>query len=76
MDLHVFYHKGLLEYLEVFQYLLTLFVNHKQFTNCKINNNMGEMGEYYKHHFGKTKFQNPLVSDTKIHNPLSIKNLI
>ena len=58
------------------QYLLTLFVNHKQFTNYKINNNMGEVGEYYKHHFGKTKFQNPLVSDTIIHNPLSVKNLI
>ena len=58
------------------QYLLTLFVNNKNLTKTNINQNMGEYGKYYKHYFGKTKFQSPLVSDTSIYNPNSIKKLV
>lgn len=43
------------------QYLLTLFVNNNNLKKQNLNSNMGEMGKYYKHYFGKTKFQNPLV---------------
>lgn len=58
------------------QFLLTLFVNNKGLTKHNLNSNMGEMGEYYKHYFGKTKFKNPLVSETEIFNPFSNKNII
>lgn len=58
------------------QYLLTLFANHNKLTRFNINKNMGEIGKYYKHYFGKTKYQSPLVSDLSIYNPLSTKNLI
>ena len=58
------------------QYLLTLFVNDRNLSKSNYTNNMGEMGEYYKHHFGKTKFENPLVSDTIIFNPSTVKQII
>jgi hypothetical protein len=48
------------------QYLLTLFVNDRGLSKSNYTNNMGEMGKYYKHHFGKMKFQNPMVSSERI----------
>jgi hypothetical protein len=48
------------------QYLLTLFVNQNNLSKTNINSNMGEMGKYYKHYFGKMKFQNPIVSSERI----------
>ena len=51
-------------------------MNNKNITKLNINQNMGEYGNYYKHYFGKTKFQSPLVSDTDIYNPNSTKKLV
>lgn len=58
------------------QYLLTLFVNDRGLSKSNFTNNMGEMGQYYRHHFGKSKFENPLVSATEIYNPLEVKDII
>ena len=57
------------------QFLLTIFCNHNNLSRLNINNNMGDYGEYYKHYFGTTKFQNPSVPtdyflDTKINKKL------
>lgn len=57
------------------QFLLTKFVNETQLTKLNINQNMGEIGKYYTHYFGKTKFRNPIVPtdyilDTKISKKL------
>ena len=59
------YHKDYIS-LAGGQYLLTLFANQNGLSKFNINSNMGEVGEYYKHHFGKTKFRNPLVSTDQI----------
>ena len=58
------------------QYLLTLFVNDRGLSKSNFTNNMGEYGKYYKHHFGKSKFENPLVSTTTIYNTNQTKDLI
>lgn len=58
------------------QFLLTIFTNHNNLTKLNINNNMGDVGKYYKHHFGKTKFRNPIVTHEYIIQPNKAKNLI
>lgn len=58
------------------QFLLTIFANHNNLSKLNINANMGDVGKYYKHHFGKTKFRNPIVTDRYIIQPNKTKNLI
>lgn len=43
------------------QFLLTIFCETNYLSKMNINNNMGDLGTCYKHHFGKTKFNNPIV---------------
>jgi hypothetical protein len=37
---------------------------------------MGEVGEYYKHHFGETKFQNPIVPTNYFLDDIDTKKII
>lgn len=58
------------------QYLLSLFIKNSGLSITKFNSNMGDTGMYYTHHFGKTKFKNPLVSSDNIIDLTINKNLI
>jgi len=58
------------------QYLLTIFTHQYNLTKFNINNSMGDDGEYYKHHFGKTKFQNPIVPTDYFLDTAIIKKII
>jgi hypothetical protein len=48
------------------QYLLTLLVNYYNISSKNINKNMGDNSNYYKHHFGKIKYDSPIVPSDKI----------
>jgi len=57
------------------QYLLTLLSDFYKITRKKINKNMGDNSKYYKHHFGKNKYNHPIVPTDTILNDKP-KNLL
>lgn len=43
------------------QYLLSLIVNRYNINTIKLTENLGIVGEYYKHHYGSQKYTSPIV---------------